>query len=144
MGDETPLIPPSGSLIAHLVWEGERRFRGRSGDVEVLLDSPPEAGPTPVQSLGFAIAGCMGMDVADIVRKGRLDLKGLRVDLVARRAPEHPKRVLTIDLHFTVQGAVPEDRVARAIELSRERYCSVWHSLSQDIELKTSFEVMGD
>jgi len=40
-----------------------------------------------------------------------------------------------------VRGDVPADRVERAIALSRERYCSVWHSLRQDIDFRTSFEV---
>ena len=47
-----------------------------------------------------------------------------------------------MDLHYTVAGEVPADRVARAIELSREKYCSVWHSMRHDIELTTSFEVV--
>jgi len=85
----------------------------------------------------------MAMDVASILERGRLDLRGLRVRLVATRAAEHPKRLLAADLTFTVEEAVPPDRVARAIELSRERYCSVWHSLREDVELTTSFEVLS-
>jgi putative redox protein len=46
-----------------------------------------------------------------------------------------------VDLHFAVRGSVPADRVERAITLSRERYCSVWHSLRPDIAFTTSFEV---
>ena len=38
-------------------------------------------------------------------------------------------------LHFTVEGDAPDDDVERAIALSREKYCSVWHSMRQDIEL---------
>ena len=45
-------------------------------------------------------------------------------------------------LHFVVRGGVLADRVERAIELSRERYCSVWHSLRPDIDFRTSFEVV--
>jgi uncharacterized OsmC-like protein len=41
-----------------------------------------------------------------------------------------------------VTGDVPADRVERAIELSRERYCSVLHSLRSDIDLRTSFEIL--
>jgi putative redox protein len=139
---ETAPTPSPEPLVVDLLWEGERRFRARSDDVEIVLDSPPTGGPTPVQALGFGIAGCMAMDVADIVRKGRLDLKGLRVHLVAQRSPEHPKRLIAVDIRFTFQGDVPADRAERAIQLSRERYCSVWHSLRQDIELTTSFEVI--
>jgi len=31
--------------------------------------------------------------------------------------------------------------VQRAIDLSHDKYCSVWHSLRRDIELTTTFEV---
>jgi putative redox protein len=62
---------------------------------------------------------------------------------VAQRSPEHPKQLIAVDIRFTFQGDVPADRAERAIQLSRERYCSVWHSLRQDIELTTSFEVMS-
>ena len=144
MSGETSPTPSPAPLVVDLLWESERRFRARSGDVEIVLDSPPTGGPTPVQALGFGIAGCMAMDVADIVRKGRLDLKGLRVHLVAQRSAEHPKRLLAVDIRFTFEGDVPADRAERAIQLSRERYCSVWHSLRRDIELTTSFEVMTE
>jgi putative redox protein len=108
------------------------------------MDSPPKAGPSPVQALGFGLAGCMAMDVASILERGRLEVKALHVRLEAQRAPDHPKRLLDAELRFVVKGAVPPDRVERAIQLSRERYCSVWHSLRQDIELKTSFEIVGE
>lgn len=133
-------LPPL--LEIDLEWEGDLRFRGRSGESEILMDSPPKAGPTPVQALGFGLAGCMAMDVASILQRGRLDLKGLRVRLEGRRQESHPKRLLAVDLRITVVGPVPPDRVERAIELSRETYCSVWHSLNPDIEFTTSFEIL--
>ncbi len=57
---------------------------------------------------------------------------------------EARKRILAVDIRFTFEGDVPADRAERAIQLSRERYCSVWHSLRRDIELTTSFEVMRE
>jgi uncharacterized OsmC-like protein len=50
--------------------------------------------------------------------------------------------LLKVGLHFHVHGAVPPHIVERAIALSRERYCSVWHSLRQDIELTTAFDIV--
>lgn len=126
-----------------LEWEGGLRFRGRGSGVEVLLESTPREGMSPVQALGFGLAGCMAMDVASILEKGRLEPRGLRVRLVATRAGEHPKRFLAVDLGFEVVGDIPADRVERAIELSRERYCSVWHSMRQDIELTTHFRIVA-
>jgi putative redox protein len=130
-------------LEVDLEWKGGLRFRGRSAEAEVLMDSPPKGGFSPVQALGFGLAGCMAMDVASILERGRLGLKGMKVHLEGRRSPEHPKRLFAAELRFTVEGPVPPDRVERAIALSRERYCSVWHSLREDIELTTSFEILS-
>jgi putative redox protein len=86
----------------------------------------------------------MAMDVADILRKGRLPLNGLQVRLVSERRGEPPRHVTRVAFHFVVRGGVPPDRIERAIELSRERYCSVWHSLRPDIAFQTSYEVLPD
>lgn len=132
-----------GPVVLDLEWEGERRFRGRTAGVEIVVDSAAQAGPSPVQALAFALAGCMAIDLVVILRRGRLDLRGLRAQLVAQRAPEDPRRILSVDLRFTIAGAITPDRVERALDLSREKYCSVWHSLRQDIDLRTSFEIVG-
>jgi putative redox protein len=134
--------PKPESVVLDLEWLGDNRVRGRSGALEIVMDSPPVAGPSPVQTLAFALAGCMAMDVLVVMRRGRFELEGLTAHLVAERAPSDPKRIVKVDLRFTLAGQVPEDRVARAIQLSREKYCSVWHSMRSDIELTTSFEVV--
>lgn len=132
---------PKPPVTVDLSWQGEMRFAGRSGGVELLLDSDGKAGPSPVQSLAFGLAGCMAIDVVHILTKGRLPLRGLRARLSGLRAHEEPRRFVKIDLHFVVSGDVPREKVQRALDLSREKYCSVWHSLRQDIDFTTSFEV---
>ena len=109
----------------------------------MTLDSAGIAGPSPVQALGFALAGCMTMDVAYILTKGRQPFHALRSHLVADRAPEDPHSIVRMHLHVTVEGDVPADAVARAIALSNEKYCSVWHSMRQDIVFTTTHEVLG-
>lgn len=132
---------PKADFSVHLSWKGEERFQGTSGDVQLLIDGKRKAGPSPVQGVAFSLGSCMAIDVADILEKGRFPLRNLECDLTVFREKETPRRITAIDLHFTVGGAVPEDRVARAIELSREKYCSVWHSLNPSIDFKTSFAV---
>ena len=56
-------------------------------------------------------------------------------------APEEPRRFTAITLHYTVTGDIPPEPIQRAIDLSREKYCSVWHSLRQDIPFEISFAV---
>ena len=105
------------------------------------MDGKREAGPSPVQAIAFALAGCMGIDVVDVIEKGRLPVKSLRCQMKVFRADGTPRKIIGVELHFVVSGDVPADRIARAIELSREKYCSVWHSMNPAIEFKTSFAV---
>jgi putative redox protein len=122
-------------------WEGDLRFRGRAGERALELDGDSRAAVSPVEALALSLAGCMASDVVHILVKGRADLKGLTARLVAERSPEEPRRLVSVDLRFSVRGDVPASKVERAIALSREKYCSVWHSLRRDIEFTTSFEV---
>jgi putative redox protein len=126
-----------------LVWEHDLVLGGRSGNASMTLDSASVEGPSPVQALGFALAGCMAMDVVHILRKGRHDLKGLKVGLLAERAPEDPHRITSVKLEYTINGDVPKDQVQRAIDLSRDKYCSVWHSMRQDIPLEATFTIVN-
>jgi len=129
------------SVEVELAWEGALRFRGRAGPAAVVVDSDGSAGPSPVQALALALAGCMSVDVVHILERGRQPLRGLHARLRGERAPEDPHRLVRVDLRFDVTGEVAPDKVERAIALSREKYCSVWHSLRQDIEFTISFEV---
>jgi putative redox protein len=124
-----------------LIWEHDLVLKGRSADATMVLDSAGQAGPSPVQALAFALAGCMGMDVIHILQKGRLDLRGLKVSLTAERAPENPHRITAVAIEFTVTGDIPRAQIQRAIDLSHETYCSVWHSMRQDIPFTTTFSV---
>ena len=138
MAEQSIVKPPT---VVELIWEHDLVLGGKSGDVTMVLDSASKAGPSPMQALAFALAACMAMDVVHILRKGRHDLRGLRADLTGTRANEEPRRFTAITLHYTITGAIAKEQVARAIELSREKYCSVWHSLRQDIPLDVTFSV---
>lgn len=122
-----------------LVWEHDLVFAGDSGNVQMTLDSASAAGPSPMQALAFALAGCMAMDVVHVLTKGRHDLRGLRADLSGARAPGDPHRFTAITLRFTVTGDVPQARIERAIQLSRDKYCSVWHSMRQDLDFTVDY-----
>jgi putative redox protein len=124
-----------------LTWQGDLRFRAVSGDNEIIFDSESQAGPSPPQAVAMALAGCMAIDLADIVIKGRHRLTALEARIVGDRAADPPRRFTRFTLHFLVSGDVPAHAVERAIQLSIDKYCSVWHSLREDIALETTFEV---
>jgi len=122
-----------------LRWTGEGlRFEGEvDGGASLVVDGGGKEAPSPMQSLLAALAGCMGIDVVEILRKMRVPLESLEVRVEGDRAPEPPRRYTRIGLVYRVRGveAEHEDRVWRAIELSREKYCSVLHTLRPDVEV---------
>jgi putative redox protein len=128
-------------LVAELLWTEGLRFGATSGGTAVVVDGDGRAGPSPMQLAAVGLAGCMAADVVEILTRGRHPLSALRVRLTGERAPDPPRRFVGIALHFHVSGAVPPEAVGRAIALSREKYCSVWHSMRPDIAFTTTFDV---
>jgi putative redox protein len=129
-------------ITSTLTWQGDLRFRAVADNNAIIFDSENEAGPSPVHAVAMALAGCMAIDLADIVTKGRHRLTALEARITGERAPDPPRRFTHFTLHFVVTGDVPTHAIERAIQLSRDKYCSVWHSLRQDITLDTTFEVV--
>ena len=129
------------ALEADLRWEGGSLLSCRSGGVTAPMDWDSRTAASPVQALVFALAGCMASDVVLILEKGRQPLRGLTARVSAERAENPPRRLLRVDIRFALEGDVPADKVERAIQMSRDTYCSVWHSMARDIALTTSFEI---
>jgi putative redox protein len=128
-------------LSAELIWTDRLSFGATSGSTAVVVDGDGATGPSPMQMAAFALTGCMAADVVSILQKGRYLLNGLRASFSGERASDPPRRFIRITLHFHVSGDVPPEAVERAIALSRERYCSVWHSMREDTEFITTFEI---
>ncbi len=101
------------------------------GTTTVLMDTRPESGgtgvgPSPIDTVLVALAGCSGMDVVGILRKARAPLLGLTITATAERAAEHPKVFTHIHLRYTAWGAgLTSTQVHKAVNLSLEKYCSV-------------------
>ena len=124
-----------------LVWNGQLEFAASLSTHTVVIDSSGTAGPSPVEMLGASLAACMAIDLVHILARGRHDLRSLRARLLAERAPEEPRRFTEMTLHFAIEGSAPRDAVVRAVELSRTKYCSVWQSMRQDIDLQVTFDL---
>lgn len=123
-----------------------------SGHVLVMDGAPdaarPENGgqnlaPRPMETVLAGTGGCTAYDVVLILKRGRHDVRGCSVKLTAERAPTDPKVFTKIHMHFTVTGNVPSDAVARAVELSHEKYCSASAMLMKTAQMTTSFEVVA-
>jgi putative redox protein len=128
--------------MVSLTWQEDFRFEGvtRQGSV-TSIDGDGEAGASPTQLLLEAIGACSGIDVVDILRKGRQPIEGLTVELGGERAEEAPRRYTRLRLLFRVRGQVDRSKVERAVALSLDKYCSVYHSLDPELRETAQVEI---
>lgn len=124
-----------------LKWVDELRFEGLAGTAVVAIDGDGQQGTSPVNLLLEAIASCAAADVVDILRKGRQELEAMTVEVSADRREGHPRSITRLQLNFKIRGPVDEVKARRAVDLSLEKYCSVFHSLRMDISLDTAVAV---
>ncbi|MDN3019555.1 OsmC family protein [Paenibacillus sp. BSR1-1] len=125
-------------------WKEKMAFSGvtPSGH-EITMDAAPEvggenSGARPTELLLQAVAGCTGIDIISILHKMRLEPSSFQMEVKGERAEEHPKRFTGINIHYALEGQLPEDKVVRAIQLSKDKYCSVSHSLNAEITVSYS------
>jgi putative redox protein len=123
-------------------WTGQGKvFEGRTGTAApMFIDGDSQEGPSPTEALLMALAACMAIDVNVILQKGRVPLEDLTVDVSGVRAPDPPQRFLSLRIVVKAEGPREEDRpkLERAVQLSRDRYCSVFHTLRTDLEVEIS------
>lgn len=122
-------------LGAGLQFEG-----GAIGGPRARFDGDGKAGPSPVTALLLALGGCMGADIIDISLKSRASISGLDISVEGDRASDYPRRYTAISMKFTAHGVSDEDepKLQRALDMSRDKYCSVMHSLREDIPVEFS------
>jgi putative redox protein len=128
-------------MTVELTWEGDLRFAARGRATTVVFDSAGRMGPSPVEALVESLGACMAMDLVHFLERSRVPAEKVKVTLQAHRAPDHPRRLVAVELHAEVHGSASDDVVARGLDLSREKYCSVWASLRPDIDFTTRFTV---
>ena len=116
---------------------------------QVLMDRSPEVGgqnlgARPMEMLLLSLGGCTIIDVVLILRKSRQAFSDIRIDIDAKRSDEIPKIFTHIHLHVVVTaGEIDEKRVARAISLSAEKYCSASKMLDSVAEITHDFEIVS-
>ena len=129
--------------------EGGMSFLAETGSNHaVLMDGAPEAGgrnlaPRPMELLLAGTGGCTAFDVVAILKKGRHTVTGCEVSLTAERADTDPKVFTHIHFHFRVTGkGLKPEVVTRAINLSKEKYCSASIMLGETAKITHDFEIV--
>src|SRR2546423_8865520 len=141
-----PARPSIGNPIArsHSEWKGGLRFEsGVAGRVH-SIDGDSKTAPSPVETLLNAVGTCAGSDVVDILAKQRTPVSRLEIDVLATRRPEFPRRVMTLEVTFSIEGnGIESAQAERAIKLSIEKYCTVAASLAGDISFASILVLNG-
>ncbi len=129
--------------------EGGMSFLAETGSKHaIVMDGAPEAGgrdmaPRPMELLLAGAGGCTSFDVVSILKKGRHAVTGCEVSMHAERAETEPKVFTRIHFHFKVSGRqLKPEAVARAIELSKSKYCSASIMLGKTAEITHDFEIV--
>lgn len=124
-------------------------FIGETGSGHmVTMDGASEAGgrnlaPRPMEMLLAGTGGCTAFDVVMILKKGRHQVTGCDVTLKAERAETDPKVFTHIHFHFRVSGRkLKPEAVARAIDLSKDKYCSASIMLGKSASITHDFEII--
>lgn len=143
-----PTPAPAGKPPSRvsLTWAGGHRFdAGRTaGGPTIRLDASGETGPSPVDALLSALAGCTGVDVVDILAKRRTPVESLEIGVVGERANGVPARITRVQLTYRIRGAgVERAHAERAIELAITKYCSVRDSLDPALPIDWTLELEG-
>jgi putative redox protein len=90
-------------------------------------------GLTPMQLLAGSLAGCMSIDVISILNKQKIEPSYFAIEIQATKKESQPSSFENIKLIFKVDKEVPHDKLEKAIILSKEKYCSVYFSLNNEI-----------
>ncbi len=132
-------------------WVPPMQFAGTAPrGATVVIDATPDdgglgAGPTPMENLLLSLAACTGMDVVSILRKKRITLEDLRIDVTGERAAEYPRVFTSIHLHYTLKGAgLSAESAQRAVTLSLDKYCSVAGMLKQTAKITYDIHVLAE
>ncbi len=132
-------------MKATVVWESSEDGLGFVGEIDngrkLKLDGNGK-NLSPMEAVLISVGACSSVDVVEIMRKSRQVMHGCYCELEAERAESAPRKFTKIHAHFVVQGSdISEKQLARAVQLSTEKYCSVMLMLTGNVSITTSFAI---
>jgi putative redox protein len=127
-----------------LEWDKDLIFTARTQrGYEVEYDANMQWGCSPTETLLTSLAGCLAIDVFYFLKKMRAETSVFKVEFEGKRHLTPPQYYKSIEMMIKVSGdGLTPRKLERAISLSQEKYCSVYHSLRKDIEIRVDYEIM--
>ena len=128
---------------ARLTLERDLYFIGTTQrGYEVEFDVRYEEGCSPTETLLLSIAGCLSIDVVHILRKMRCEITKYEISADGSRKPDPPQYYTSVDMMIHISGkGITQKKIDRAIALSRDKYCSVYHSLRKDMVVNIKYQI---
>jgi putative redox protein len=114
-----------------------------------VLDAHPESGghnqgPTPVEALLASVAACSAMDVISILEKKKQVVTSYRIEADGERGPQgqYPRPFLSMTVRHILKGEnLDPVAVARAVQLSDEKYCTVLSTLRSSPKITSEWAI---
>ena len=133
---------------ATILFAGNDFFIGvtPSGHAQAIeTNSERSSAATPMELVLLALGSCTGVDVISILKKKRQQVTAYSIEVTGERQAEFPRRYTQLTVKHIVRGHnVSEQAVARAIELSDTKYCSVAATLRTGAKIVTSYEIIEE
>jgi len=131
------------SEIVNLDWVANRKFilQDRNG-FNITMDHP--GGVNASDLLPLSLIGCSAYDIVAILEKQRQTITGLAASAESTRDPDPPFIFRKIHIHYKISGShLDPAKVSKAIRLSEEKYCGVYATLKNVVEITSDFEILA-
>ncbi|MBI4849095.1 MAG: OsmC family protein [Nitrospirae bacterium] len=125
-----------------LSWDKDLVFTARIRGYQFEYDPKAVEGCWPTDTLLMSLAGCLAIDVVMFLQKMKVEIKDFEIETTGERNPTPPQYYKSVEMvvHISGKGVTPK-KLDRAISLSQEKYCSVYHSLRKDLQVKVSYVI---
>lgn len=116
----------------------------------VNIDASPaiggqNKGARPMELLVMGLGGCSAIDVISILKKQKIDVEGMKIEINAERDPKAiPSLFTNIHVTFIFKGPIDENKAGRAVGLSMDKYCSVAKTLEKTAKITSSIRILED
>lgn len=133
-----------------LDWKNNLRFDAATPSGHTMSfdglpsDGHASAGPSPMETLLAAAAACSAMDVVSILAKKKQVVESYRIEVDGVRTEEGvwPRPFASMSIRHYLSGEnLDRDAVARAVELSDEKYCSVVATLRASPKVESTWTI---
>lgn len=112
-------------------WKESLKFEADAYGQQLILDGDaapgePTTGFRPKPLMLISLAGCTGMDVTSLLKKMRVEFSDFTVDVDGELTEDHPQMYTRVHVTYKIKiNSEDKDKMEKAVNLSRERYCGV-------------------